>query len=187
MFLIYLIFLWANKNYTKGKQRALNYQAIIKWIKIVIFMSLVWFSPSQGSTIPAFHMKWQISIWNVSKQLMVLLSIWFRKGSDTCKLNFHRKSFLYYLPLRLLFFPLVKWVFIWLYLVWGKSIAFKGGNLRLAHCFPLCGYGQTVCSRAEFANKRKTNLNATKYIAMWEFIFICLIINQHTSYISNPK
>lgn len=120
-------------------------------------------------------MKWQISIWNVSKQLMVLLSIWFRKGSDTCKLNFHRKSFLYYLPLRLLFFsPLVKWVFIWLYLVWGKSIAFKGSNPRLAHCFPLCGYGQTVCSRAEFANQRKTNLNGYQvhsYVGIYFYIF----------------
>lgn len=55
-----------------------------------------------------------------------------------------------------------------------KSIAFKGSNLRLAHRFLLCGYGQTICSRAEFANQRKTNLNGYQlhsYVGIYFHIF----------------
>lgn len=65
----------------------------------------------------------------------------------------------FYTAINIDFFPLIKWVFMWLYLVWGKSIAFKGSNLRLAQQFPLCDYVQAACSRAEFANQREINVN----------------------------
>lgn len=79
---------------------------------------------------------------------------------------------------------------MWLCLVWGKSIAFKGSQLRLAHQFPPYDYVQAVCSRVEFANQRETNLNdyqVTQVCGNLYFIYLFIPLTYKFYFQSNIR